>query len=187
MSVRDHKERYRQQKTQRQKTGSVAEMVDIGRILGKPPAGISRAVTSATSAIDRVHRVPELVHRTPVVSDSAMLEGGKYRWEQATGAPLDIRINPKGDHLELTTVLEIGHLLDHQAIGKIGEFASIAHPNLNELRRAIDSTGSVQKLEDLRAAGSIPVMVWMARFGRCVSDAWPSICCNQRNSFRAAR
>jgi hypothetical protein len=138
--------------------GSVNEkLVGVGRVLGVPTADISRPVRTAVSAIDRVHNVPELAHPVPVVSDAAMVEAGKYRWDKATGRPVDIRLNPQSDHLELTTVLEIGHLLDHQAIGLAGEFASESHPFLAEWRKAIDSTRAVQKLEDLRAAGSIPL------------------------------
>jgi hypothetical protein len=96
------------------------------------------------------------VGTVPVVSDAAMVEEGKYRWVKETGRPMDIRVNPRSDHPELTTVLEIGHLLDHQAVGIAGEFASESHARLAEWRKAIDSTRSVQTLEDLRSAGSIP-------------------------------
>ena len=163
--------------------GSVNEkLVGVGRVLGAPAANISRPVRTAVSAIDRVHNVPGLAHPVPVVSDAAMAETGKYRWDQATGGPVDIRLNPQSDHLELTTVLEIGHLLDHQAIGLAGEFASESHPFLAEWRKAIDSTRAVQKLEDLREAGSIPFMypdgiVRMASVKRTMGTLleWPEL------------
>jgi hypothetical protein len=137
--------------------GSVNEnLVSVGNVLGSPGAGISRPVRAAVSAIDRVHKVPELARSVPVVSDAALVEAGKYRWEKETGHPLDIRLNPGSGHPALTAVLEIGHLLDHQAIGVAGEFASESHPHLAGWRKVIDSTRAVQKLEDLRAAGSIP-------------------------------
>lgn len=137
--------------------GSVnRNLVGVGSVLRSPSAGISRAVHAAVSAIDRVHKVPKPAHAVPVVSDSAMAAGGKYRWDKETGRPVDILLNPQSDHLELTTVLEIGHLLDHQAIGTAGEFASVSHPRLAKWRRTIDSTSAVRRLEDLRAAGSIP-------------------------------
>lgn len=125
-------------------------------VLGAPPADIARPVRSAVSAVDRVHKVPELARPIPVVSDAAMVEGGKYRWDKATGRPLDIRLNPRGDRADLSAVLEIGHIWDHQAIGTPGEFASVCHRRLAEWRRAIDSTRAVQKLEDLRGARFIP-------------------------------
>jgi hypothetical protein len=107
--------------------GSVnRNLVSVGSVLGLFGAGISRHVHAAVSAIDRVHKIPELAHAVPVVSDSAMTAGGKYRWDKETGRPRDIRLNPRSDHSELTTVLEIGHLLDHQVIGTAGEFASVS-------------------------------------------------------------
>jgi hypothetical protein len=137
--------------------GSVnRNLVTVGSVLGSPSTDIAGPVHAAVSAIDRVHKVPELAHRVPVVSDAAMTEAAKYRWDKVTGRPVDIRLNPRGDHVDLSTVLEVGHLLDHQAIGVLGEFASAAHPRLAEWRIAIDSTRAVQKLEDLRGAGSIP-------------------------------
>ena len=137
--------------------GSVSRnLVSVGSLLESPSTDIARPVHAAISAIDRVHRVPKLAHAVPVVSDSAMAAGGKYRWDKETGRPVDIRLNPRSDHLELTTVLELGHLLDHQAIGTAGEFASVSHPRLAKWRRTTDSTRAVRRLEDLRAAGSIP-------------------------------
>jgi hypothetical protein len=131
-------------------------LVSVGNVLGPPSADTSRPVRFAASAINRVHNVPGLARLIPVVGDAAMMAGGKYRWEKDAGMPVDIRINPRSDHPELTTVLEVGHLLDHQAIGEAGEFASLSHPRLAEWRKAIDSTRVVQKLEDLREARSIP-------------------------------
>ena len=137
--------------------GSVNEnLVWVGSVLATPSADVSRPVRSAVAAVNRVHGVPDLANPVPVVSDAAMVEGGKYRWAKETGRPMDIRLNPRSDHPELTTVLEIGHLLDHQAIGMPGVFASVAHPRLAEWRKAIDLTRAVQKLEDLRDAESIP-------------------------------
>ncbi len=137
--------------------GAVKEdLVGVETVLGAPSPGISRAIRAAVSAVDGVHNVRRLAFTVPVVGDAAMLEGGKYRWDMVTGKPIDIRLNPRGDHPELTAVLEIGHLLDHQAIGVAGEFASIAHPRLAGWRKAVDSTRVVRRLEDLRDAGSIP-------------------------------
>ena len=62
--------------------GSVnRNLVNVGSVLRLSGAGISRHVHPAVSAIDRVHRIPDLARRVPVVSDSAMPAGGKYRWD----------------------------------------------------------------------------------------------------------
>ncbi len=132
------------------------KLASIAAILGAPSEDIAGAVRASVEAIDRIHLVPTPKQPIPIFSDKSMPEGEKYRWVHATGLPLDIRLNPKNDHLELTAVLEIGHLLDHQAIGTPGEFASVAHPILADWRKAIDSSWSLQRLEDLRAAGTIP-------------------------------
>lgn len=133
-----------------------ANLVSVGTVLDIRDRYVATRVRAAESAIGRVHEVPEMPQKVAVVSDAAMWEGGKYRWDNETGKPVDIRLNPESDHLELTALLEIGHLLDHQAIGVAGEFASISHARLAGWRSAIDSTAAVQKLEDLRSAGAIP-------------------------------
>jgi hypothetical protein len=132
------------------------KLLTIGDWFGPVGAGVAKAVRLTLSAVGRVHRMPRLRQPVPVVSDSRMREGGKYRWDRATGAPIDIRLNPRSDHRELTFALEIGHLLDHQATGTPGEFASVAHPRLAGWRKAVESSRSFQKLEDLQAAGTIP-------------------------------
>src|SRR5258708_39493545 len=101
--------------------GSVKEnLVGVGRVPGGPTADILRPVRTAVSAgrigwpyraINRGHNGPELARPVPVVSDAVMAEGGKYRWEKATGRPVDIRLNRSSAHLDVTTVLEIGHPL----------------------------------------------------------------------------
>jgi len=132
------------------------KLLTIADWFGPVGASVAKAVSLTLRAVGRVHRVPRLRQPVPIVCDSRMREGGKYRWDRATGAPLDIRLNPKSDHLELTFALEIGHLLDHQAAGTPGEFASVAHPRLAGWRKAVESSRSFQKLEDLQAAGTIP-------------------------------
>ena len=132
------------------------ELLTAGDWFGAVGASIAKPARLTLRAVGQVHPVPRLRQPVPIVSDSRMREGGKYRWDRTTGAPLDIRLNPKSDHLELTFALEIGHLLDHQALGTPGEFASVAHPRLAGWRKALESSRSFQKLEDLQAAGTIP-------------------------------
>jgi hypothetical protein len=131
-------------------------LATIAEILGPPPQDLAPPVRAAIEAIHRVHLVPMIEPRVPIVRDKLIFEGGMYRWTKATGLPLDIRLNPGNDHLDLTVVLEIGHFLDHQAVGTPGEFASIAHAHLADWRRAVDSSRSIEKLEDFQAAGTIP-------------------------------
>ena len=132
------------------------ELLTVGDWFGAVNSAIAKPARLTLRAVGQVHRVPRLPQPVPIIGDSRMREGGKYRWDRTTGAPLDIRLNPKSDHLELTFALEIGHLLDHQAFGTPGEFASIAHPRLAGWRKAVESSRSSQKLEYLQAAGTIP-------------------------------
>jgi hypothetical protein len=100
-----------------------------------------------------------LAAKVPIIANAKMTEGGKFRWDGDAPNPLWIEINPRGDHKELASVLEIGHLLDFQAIGAAGEFASKEDPLLSAGRKAVDNTGAVRRLEDLSSAGSIPFVM----------------------------
>lgn len=119
------------------------------------PADIRPAVSHAFAAIQRVHQVPSM---TPIAftSDDTMEQHGKFIWDLATGRPVEIRIRPTSDHRQLTALLEIGHWLDHQAIGTMGEFASISHPILVAWRATVGDSAAVQKLENFRDAGTVP-------------------------------
>jgi hypothetical protein len=116
---------------------------------------IQPAVRSAFSAIQSVHELPR-IKPVEIVSDPRMGVGGAYRWNKETGLPVDIRLNPKGDHVELTALLEIGHWLDHQGIGIPGQFSSRSHPLLADWRRAVDTTKLTSRLEDMAQARSLP-------------------------------
>jgi hypothetical protein len=88
------------------------------------PSGASfDPVRRALAAIDAVHGDGDLP-RLPVVRTRGTMEVGAYEWSDRTGAPLRLRFSGIGDHPELTVVHEIGHLLDHQALGQPGTFAS---------------------------------------------------------------
>ncbi|MBI5084515.1 MAG: hypothetical protein HZB13_07955 [Acidobacteria bacterium] len=128
---------------------------------------IQAAFEAAMAAIRRVHRMPAL-EPVPVLSDPVMAVGGKYRWDLETGRPVDIRLNPSSDHLELTALLEIGHWLDHQAVGVAGSFASVTHPRLKEWREAVLNSRTVERLNDIRDAGALP---WRLPDGRRLSIA----------------
>jgi hypothetical protein len=119
------------------------------------PTGIRPAVSHAFAAIQRVHHVPS-VNPIAFTSDDTMEQHGKFIWSLASGRPVEIRIRPTSDHRELTALLEIGHWLDHQAIGAMGEFASISHPILAAWRAAVGNSVAVQKLENFLDAGTVP-------------------------------
>jgi len=119
------------------------------------PAGIRPAVSHAFAAIQRVHQVPSMSPIT-FTSDDTMEQHGKFIWDLASGRPVEIRIRPTSDHRELTALLEIGHWLDHQAIGTMGEFSSTSHPILAAWRAAVGNSAAIQKLENFLDAGTVP-------------------------------
>jgi hypothetical protein len=115
-------------------------LVSIGDVLSPTGIDIGKAVRVATSAIDKVHVVPELVAKVPVVGSSTMTEGATYTWFPVTNQPRDIKINTKGDHQAASALQEFGHLIDHQLIGEPGVFASIDHPGLADWRKNVDNS-----------------------------------------------
>jgi hypothetical protein len=64
--------------------------------------------------------------------------------------------------------MEIGHWLDHQAIGRPGVFASIESPQMAEWRKAVFNSHLTERLQDIRDAGALP---WRSPSGRVLSLA----------------
>lgn len=102
----------------------------------------------ALTAIDAVHGDGTL-DELPIITKSSMDAYGHYRYYR-TGKPLEIAINGKGDHHQLTLVHEVGHWLDHQAIGPKGTMASERDPTLDAWRQAVDNSAAVERLRDKR-------------------------------------
>lgn len=82
---------------------------------------IEKGARGGLDAIDSVHGIEGLppLDITAITGNS----NGKYKWYE-DGKPVGIGINSKGDHQEMTTAHEIGHFIDHQALGQAGSFAS---------------------------------------------------------------
>ncbi|MFN8633528.1 MAG: hypothetical protein U0893_06700 [Chloroflexota bacterium] len=116
------------------------------------PAGPSfDAVRRALAAIDAVHGDGDLP-TIPVVRTRATTEAGAYEWDERTGEPLRLRLSGLGNHPELTVVHEIGHFLDHQALGRPGTFASEsgAIQHVMEAIRQSDASESLRALRQRR-------------------------------------
>jgi hypothetical protein len=80
-----------------------------------------------------------------------------YGWSDRTGEPLLLRISTHSEHPELTVVHEIGHFLDHQALGRPGIFASESDA-LHSVMATIDSTDAFAQLRALRHRRQVMVM-----------------------------
>lgn len=138
----------------RQPVGPTPGGTPVSGALRLPSSGKYKPIyEEAVGAIDRVHgdgALPEL----PITTKSDMDAFGAYRHVRERGQsltkPLDIQINGKGDHHQLTLTHEVGHFLDHQALGKVGTMASESDPKLAAWRTAVDNSAAVERLKDKR-------------------------------------
>ncbi len=105
-------------------------------------------VKAAIETIDRVHRDGELP-TVPITGRAGTGNLGVYTYTYG-GKPVSIGINAKGGWPGLTTLHEIGHLLDHQVLGARGEFASAAAPAMSAFREAVLRS---QAVAQIRAMG----------------------------------
>ena len=108
----------------------------------------------AVDLIDSVHsdgKLPKIFAST----DEKLTDHGYYE-RQPDDSPWQIVISPNGRHPELTCVHEIGHFLDHLALGRAGHWASISSRSLSGWREAVEQTQAVQELRG-RKQGPLPV------------------------------
>jgi hypothetical protein len=101
--------------------------------------------------IDAVHDDGGLTP-IPLTETRATVNVGGYAWAGKNGLPLGIDVSRAGRHPELTLVHEVGHFIDHQALGKKGEFASEKSSLLEVWRKIVLATPTAKKLK-LAATG----------------------------------
>jgi hypothetical protein len=151
----------------------VIDRVSAGFILPSPPTAIERKriqageaidlhdmVTRALAIIDRIHATRSLP-KIPIhdsYNDTVPSAGGFVSREDE---PVSIDINTFKDFAPtamLTFFHEIGHFLDHAALGWPGVFATLAGDSLLDgWRRAIESTDAVQALRQRSIAGTVVI------------------------------
>jgi hypothetical protein len=122
----------------------------VSAALALPTGRLGELARFALAVVDRVHLDGELP-RIPIdrYRDKSHFEG-QYRYKVNSGRAQGIGIDPFGPVPEFAVLHEIGHFLDHQALGKPGAFASNRHPDLEEWRRAVRATRSYLGLRELR-------------------------------------
>ena len=106
------------------------------------------AIRYALGLIDRVHsdgKLPKIFAST----NEALSDHGYYE-RLPNNTPSQIVVNPNGRHPELTCIHEIGHFLDHQALGTAGDWASLSSRSLSGWRKAVEQTQAVQDLRSRR-------------------------------------
>lgn len=102
------------------------------------------SLKEALAAIDRVHgdgALPQL----PVRLTRGRAEIGGYRFSNRDGTPLRLELSQHSDHPHLTTAHEIGHFLDHQALGERGRYASESG-SLEDLMSIIGQSAAIKAL-----------------------------------------
>lgn len=122
--------------------------IPISRSVQIPAGRDFDPVRRALEAIDSVHGdgvLPSL----PVIRTRGRVQVGAYEWNARTGESLRLSSSVTNDHPELSVVHEIGHFLDHQALGRPGVFASDAGDIL-PVMQVIDASAASDALRALR-------------------------------------
>jgi hypothetical protein len=109
---------------------------------------IRERVRKALAIIDGVHTAGALP-RIPIDHVVDRDARAQYRMQPNRGRALGIGLDPFEPHIELAIVHEIGHFLDHQAIGNRGGYASNRHPNMDRWRQALVATDAIRGLRAL--------------------------------------
>lgn len=132
------------------------------------PAAIRKSPVSKALQITRRNPAPirqaldliDLVHDdgilppipiTRLFSDTPEHITGKFR--EFDGKPLSIQLRDAPGQ-QLTLFHEVGHFIDHQALGAQGQFASISHPVLDPWRKAVRASTLHRKLSIIVAMGN---------------------------------
>jgi hypothetical protein len=130
--------------------GRVAEPELVSAAFVLPAGAFGERMRRVLGLIDGVHRVGPLP-RIPIVERARKFGlDGRYRFHPHRGTPRAIEISQMATVQELTLIHEIGHFLDHQALGRPGSFASRRQLDLDVWRRAIEASQAVGRLRVIR-------------------------------------
>lgn len=127
----------------------VSISLDTSKLSGKTRS----AVNAALKAVDQAH-TDGVLPQIPIQSTRSKKYLGVYSRDGATGDPVRIGISASGKHKELTLAHEIGHFLDHQAIGTAGQFASQTS-KMKAVKEAIAETSAHKALKAIASKGEI--------------------------------
>lgn len=106
---------------------------------------IKNAVEEALKILDSIHGDGNLPS-VPVKNIRSKSYKGALRF--SLGQPIDIKISHYGKQKELTTLHEIGHLLDLSAIGTPGRFESLKDDILASWKNAAFNSEAIKKIFD---------------------------------------
>ena len=112
----------------------------VSESLTLPKKGIAKEASRITLAeIDKLHSVKGLPN-IPVKNSTTQKFQGSYSYRAAQGTAVDIKISTASVNPELTLAHEIGHFIDHQALGNTGTYGSLSHEMFAKWRIAIESS-----------------------------------------------
>ncbi len=136
----------------------------------------------AVAAVASIHGdgvLPSL----PIVRDDATDREGAYICDLQTGLPKTITISRGALYPELSCLHEIGHFLEHQALGSLaGQFASEIDEAIADWRQAIRVSRSYRWLTWLRSVDDADqvyveyVLSWSELFARSYTQYVASRC-----------
>jgi hypothetical protein len=128
------------------------------RRLDADPRGLVQAIQATIAVVDRVHHDGQLPLIPVTWRSLAPGTFGAYdtRTFGEVEVPSRIVLDPMAPRPRLTLLYEIGHFLDHQALGDRNVFASVGHSNLDEWRGVVRETRAVQRLSFLQRSDPAP-------------------------------
>lgn len=117
----------------------------VSLALQLPKSGaLAKPLLEALATIDALHDDGALP-MIPVKSTAAKSYFGQYTRRTSDGAALAISVSRSSPWPELTLAHEIGHFIDHQAIGTIGKF-SYTDPIWDEFLQAAGNSEAIKAL-----------------------------------------
>lgn len=135
----------------------------VGQFLNVQGGGKAMQVTrEVIQDVERVHNVASMPS-IPVKTSAGTKTLGVYH-HMSDGKPVDIRVSRNSPRPRMTAAHEIGHFIDHQAIGTPGQFASETHASMQAFREAARKTAAYGKLERVRDTHASAVMRNHARY-----------------------
>jgi hypothetical protein len=140
----------------------------IGACLVVPAGRLFDPVRSAVSAIDAVHgdgSLPEIVVRIT----RSVVEAASYEWDDRTGRPLSLNVSRRAPRPHLAVVHEVGHILDHLALGGERGFGS-EMGRLPTLMQSIGGTAAARRLHELRGMRQVLIHIQPHRRERFTLD-----------------
>lgn len=99
----------------------------------------------ALKELDKIHS-DGILPQIPLRASTSKKNAGSYVYFTSKGISKEITLSSNGLHPELTLLHEIGHFIDHKAIGTDGIFSSVSDPIFDEWRKAVDATRASEKL-----------------------------------------